>query len=475
VPTKHNADRNRPEPAADPALEVPPPELRFDRGSVLLEGIGGHANVPGFLTWDSRVSAFRCHAFQYRALVQSLRRTGVPYRDAARAYGELELRNAALREPFPHQREALAAWRPTKRGLVELPTGSGKTLLGLMAVAEARRDALVLVPTLELVTQWCLAIERDLGLVPGAIGGGSFEVRPITVSTYASAFRHGDQFGDRFGLAIFDECHHLAGAGFARIAECLIAPFRLGISATLEREDGRHALLEQLVGPVLYRKGIPELSGRYLADYEVRTLYAELSPAEREAYREARERYLGFAREAGIALNSAGDWRRFVFAASRSAAGRAALDAYFLQKRLAFSAEAKFQLCAELLHRHRGQRVLIFTNDNATAYEVARRLLLPIITHQTKVAERREILSRFHDGRWPFLVTSKVLNEGVDVPSASVAVILSGNASVREHVQRLGRILRRQEGKQAVLYEVLTRRTAEESTSLRRRQHDAYR
>ena len=450
--------------------------LRFDHGSLLVEsGPGIPAGLPAYLTWDERVKAHRCFAIHYRTVVQYLTRRGFSFQDSARRYAELSLSSTALPAPFPHQLEGLEAWRRGKRGLVELPTGSGKTLLGLLAIADARRDTLVLVPTLELVTQWCLAIERDLGIVPGAVGGGSFDLRPVTVCTYASAYRHAEHFGDRFGLAIFDECHHLAGEGFARIAECLIAPYRLGISATFEREDGRHSVLEQLVGPLLYKKGIPELSGQYLSDYEVRTIHTELNPAEREAYQAARSRYLDFAREQGITMASRGDWRRFVFAASRGEEGRAALAAYFQQKRLAFSAEAKFAVCAELLHRHRGERVLIFTNDNATAYEVSRRLLLPIITHQTRVAERREILSRFRDGGWPFLVTSKVLNEGVDVPAAGVAVILSGNASVREHVQRLGRILRKQPGKQAVLYEVLTRRTAEESTSIRRRQHDAYR
>jgi len=432
-------------------------------------------SLPTYLSWDERVRAHRCFAIHYRPLVRQLTRGGYSFQDSARGYAELEIAGGTPPEPFPHQAEALAAWRRGKRGVVELPTGSGKTLLGILAIREARRDALIVVPTLELVAQWCLVLERELGIAPGAIGGGSFEIRPVTVCTYASAYRHGERFGDRFGLVVFDECHHLAGEGYARIAECLIAPYRLGISATLEREDGRHRLLEQLVGPLVYRKAIPELSGEYLAGYRVHTLHAELSPSEREAYRSARSRYLDFARGQGIAMSSRGDWRRFLFAASRGEEGRAALDAYYEQRRLAFSAQAKFDVCAKLLNRHRGQRVLIFTNDNATAYEVSRRLLLPIITHQTLVSERRKILSRFHDGTWPFLVTSRVLNEGVDVPSAGVAVILSGTASVREHVQRLGRILRKQEGKQAVLYEVLTRHTAEESTSQRRRQHDAYR
>jgi superfamily II DNA or RNA helicase len=106
---------------------------------------------------------------------------------------------------------------------------------------------------------------------------------------------------------------------------------------------------------------------------------------------------------------------------------------------------------------------------------VSRRFLIPVITHQTKVKERSEILERFSDGRYGALATSKVLNEGVDVPEANVAIVISGSGSVREHVQRLGRILRRQAGKRAVLYELVSANTAETRTSARRREHDAYR
>ncbi|MBK8696765.1 MAG: hypothetical protein IPN17_32005 [Deltaproteobacteria bacterium] len=128
-----------------------------------------------------------------------------------------------------------------------------------------------------------------------------------------------------------------------------------------------------------------------------------------------------------------------------------------------------------LLRQHSGDRTLIFTNDNDTVYAIARRFLIPAITHQTDVKERREVLERFNSGAYPAVVTSRVLNEGVNIPEARVAIVLSGTASVREHVQRLGRILRRQEGKTAILYEVITRGTAEEHQSGRRREHDAYR
>jgi superfamily II DNA or RNA helicase len=119
--------------------------------------------------------------------------------------------------------------------------------------------------------------------------------------------------------------------------------------------------------------------------------------------------------------------------------------------------------------------VLVFTQDNRTAYALSRRLLVPVITHQTKIKERSEILAGFASGDYGAVVTSKVLNEGVDVPEANVAIVISGSGSVREHVQRLGRILRRSGEKRALLYELVSRGTGETFTSERRREHEAYR
>ena len=146
-----------------------------------------------------------------------------------------------------------------------------------------------------------------------------------------------------------------------------------------------------------------------------------------------------------------------------------------LFKKIAHGAEGKIQILDKLLQREKGRQTIIFTHDNATAYKISTLFLIPCITHQTDVKERRGILNAFAEGVLPTLVTSRVLNEGVDIPSAEVAIILSGTGTVREHVQRLGRILRPSEGKQAVLYEVVAENTAEEYTSNRRRRHDAYR
>ncbi|MDX1607228.1 MAG: helicase-related protein, partial [Candidatus Competibacterales bacterium] len=115
-------------------------------------------------------------------------------------------------------------------------------------------------------------------------------------------------------------------------------------------------------------------------------------------------------------------------------------------------------------------RTVVFTEDNATAYEIARRFLVPCLTHQTRVKERQTILERFRAGDYPVLVTSKVLNEGVDVPDAAIGVLLSGSASRREFIQRLGRLLRRSGDKRAVLYELIARDTGEEGIARRRRE-----
>lgn len=151
------------------------------------------------------------------------------------------------------------------------------------------------------------------------------------------------------------------------------------------------------------------------------------------------------------------------------------MQAYRRQRELAFCAPEKLEYVDYLLREHRHDRTLIFTQDNATAYAIARRFLIPAITHQTKVSERSAILASLAEGTIRAIVTSRVLNEGVDVPDANIAIIVSGSGSVREHVQRLGRVLRKKDGKRATLYELITRETSERYTSERRREHSAYR
>lgn len=140
-------------------------------------------------------------------------------------------------------------------------------------------------------------------------------------------------------------------------------------------------------------------------------------------------------------------------------------------KEIALGTDGKLRILANLLTQHYTERTLIFTADNATVYRISQEFLIPAITHQTPVKERHEILTRFREGEYKTLVASHVLNEGVDVPAASVAIILSGTGSAREYIQRLGRILRKgkEKNKLARLYEVVAEDTSEEGTSQRRR------
>jgi superfamily II DNA or RNA helicase len=284
-----------------------------------------------------------------------------------------------------------------------------------------------------------------------------------------------EHLGARFGLVVFDECHHLPGATYRLAAELCLAPYRLGLTATPERADGLEAAFDALIGPVVYTKNILELSGRYLAEYDVERIGIDLDPDERKDYEEERGIYLTFVREQGIRMSSPSGWNDFVIRSSRSVAGRRAMLAYRRQREIAFASRAKLDFAEHLLDRHRADRVLVFTQDNRTAYALSRRLLVPVITHQTKIKERSEILAGFASGDYGAVVTSKVLNEGVDVPEANVAIVISGSGSVREHVQRLGRILRRSGEKRALLYELVSRGTGETFTSERRREHEAYR
>lgn len=449
--------------------------VRFDRGTLLLEHFPA-AELPDGFQHDPRVGLPRGLALHYHDVLLDLHRRRVPYEDAARRYRRLGRTWHEEKQPRDYQLEAVEAWRANgRRGVIVLPTGAGKSFVAQLCIRDADRSALVVAPTLDLVGQWADQLLRAFGPPVGVLGGGTHDVQDITVATYDSAWMHVERYGDRFGLLVFDEVHHLPGASFAQAAEGAIAPFRLGLTATLERPDGEHVRAERLVGPVVYRREIGELAGEFLSEYRTECIQVQLSDADRAAYDRAWNAYRGFVESRGLFLGGPSGWQRFLREAAKSREGRSALRSWRESRRILQGAAAKLRVLEELLWRHRDGRVLIFTNDNATVYDISRRLLIPAITHQTELAERRALLAGFADGSLPVLVTSRVLNEGVDIPSADVAIVLSGTATVREHVQRLGRILRRREGKQAVLYELVVAETSEERTSARRRDHEAYR
>jgi superfamily II DNA or RNA helicase len=443
--------------------------LRFDAGTLLLDGAGADARVPSAFRWDARVMRWRAPAWSYREVVRELVRAKAEYEDHARAYHRFDFPTKLLVEPRPYQQQAIEEWRRANYcGVVVLPTGAGKSLVAQMAIEQVKRSTLVVVPTLDLMNQWYDLLLSCFQAEVGLIGGGYFETGALTVTTYASAFRFMERMGNRFGLVIFDECHHLPSGIHRHAAEMCIAPFRLGLSATPERADGEDASLERLIGPFVFRRETHELAGQYLSDYTVTRIRVELSGEERADYERERDVFRSFLREKGIGLSSLRGWQMFVAASARSSEGRRAMLAYRESKRIALGTDSKLRVLSELLQRHRRDKVLIFTAENEMVYRISRKFLVPAITHETGVKERRSWLEAFNRGEVLALATSKVLNEGVNIPDASVAVVLSGSGSTREHVQRLGRILRKLPGKEATLYEVVTQDTTEEHISRRR-------
>ena len=449
------------------------PTLTFDRGTLILYPPPRTRAWMDFATWDDRVEKFRIRAIDYRPLVEALQASNTEFIDEAKGFYPLELLPSLEMEPYPHQTEALAAWKLSGRqGVVVLPTAGGKTYLAQMAMQATPRTTLIVVPTLDLMHQWYAHLkaafpDADIGL----LGGGSRDKTPILVATYDSAAIHAETLGNLYALIIFDECHHLPTDFNRVIAEYAIAPYRLGLSATPERTDGKHTDLNILIGREVYRKTAQELAGKALAQHEVVQIKVKLSPQERERYNKLIQLRNDFLKDAKISLGSIQGWQRFVQMSARSQGGRRAMLAHREAKEIAVGTDGKLRVLADLLAEHYLERTLIFTADNATVYKISLEFLIPAITHQTPVKERHEILSKFKEGVYKCLVASHVLNEGVDVPAARVAIILSGTGSAREYTQRLGRVLRRgsEENKQAILYEVVAEDTSEEGTSVRRR------
>ncbi len=443
--------------------------ITFESGTLILDGVSREDFVPQDFVWDERTRQFRAPAYKYRQIITEFIRHKIPYEDKAKKYLEFDFKEKFKLTPRPYQTESIEAWQKNKKcGVIVLPTGAGKTHVATMAIEICGRQTLVIVPTLDLMNQWYDLLLSTFNAEVGLIGGGFYEIGAITVTTYASAFRHQERIGNQFGLVIFDECHHLPSEGYKYAAEFAIAPFRLGLTATPERADEGELLLEEIVGNFVYRLEAQELAGEYLADYFVERIEVDLTDEERDEYQKEREIYINFVRQKNINFSGIDGWKMFVIQSAKSEQGRRAMKAYRNSKKIALGTEAKINVLQDLLVRHKKDKVLIFTAENEMVYRISQDFLIPAITHETNVKERGFWLKSLNSGKVSALATSKVLNEGVNIPDASVAIILSGSGSSREHIQRLGRILRKQGDKQAILYEVVTRNTSEERISQRR-------
>ena len=440
--------------------------LWFDKGTLLLKGDVG---TP-YGKWDPRVGYFRIKALHYRDVLEYFEESQIPVEDMVQQLPPLETLKSTV-QLRSYQEAALSRWRRNgNRGVLVLPTAAGKTYIALKAVEVLRTQTLIVVPTLDLIDQWRSRINECLGVDAGAVGGGENSVRMITVATYDSAYLQAAFLGNRFRLIVFDEVHHLASPSYMQIAQTYTAPYRMGLTATYERIDERHELLPMLVGDLIVNIEVDELAGKHLAPYSYEKKYVELSPEEQRLYDKEMNTFRSYLREKRIVMKSPSDFQKFIMRTGRDPLARDALLARNRAVKAALNSQEKIKALGKLLEANKNEKVLIFTLHTDLVYAISQRFLIPSITYLTPKKERREILENFRKGNYQTIVTSQVLDEGIDVPDATIGYILSGTGSTRAYIQRLGRLLRKVEGKKARLIEIVSKETMEVGMSRRRTQ-----
>ena len=465
--------------------------LSYENGTIRVDAGGSTGSdgtgadrippLPG-VEDDPRSGTARAPAYRYAGIRRALSVAGLSVEDrvlAGRpdpngtdgAAGDDVLALATDYDLREYQADALAAWHDADdRGVLELPTGAGKTVIAIRAMVDLGVPTLVVVPTIDLLDQWERELETEFDVPIGRFGGGEQRQEAITVSTYDSAYLKAEDVGDAFEFVVFDEVHHLGGEGYQDIARLLAAPARLGLTATFERPDGAHETVAELVGERVYALDVDDLAGDHLAAYDIRRMEVELTPEERERYEAKQGTFVEYLRDSGLTFTSGEDYRKLVMRSGNDPRAREALLAKSAAREIMMNAERKIERLADLLDRHREDRVIVFTAHTELVYRLSERFLIPAITAETGAKERREILERFRDGTYSRVVAANVLDEGVDVPDANVAIVLSGSGSEREFTQRLGRVLRpKDDGGRAILYELVSAETAEERVAGRRR------
>ncbi|HZH38514.1 MAG TPA: DEAD/DEAH box helicase family protein [Bacillales bacterium] len=448
-----------------------PIELRYDKGTIT---ISGNINTPHSV-YDPRINKGRAFGRQYQNITRFLETNVQEYTDNVENYVKSPLQNNVSDEIVlrDYQSEALKRWiENDKRGCIILPTGAGKTIIAIKAIIETDSSTLIVVPTLNLMEQWFESIKRickDKNLV-GMFGGGYEDIKMITITTYDSAYLKSSFLGNKFKFIIFDEAHHLASEKYSSIGEHFISPYRLGLTATIEREDGRHIMLFDLIGNIIYEKDFYELAERnYLANFKLEKRTINMLPNEVIQYKNKIKEYNKILKDARIFYPIR--LEKLIILSSNNNDLRKALLLRNEALEISLNSKAKILELEKILRENNLERkTIIFTIHTKLAYTISNRFLIPVITHRTKNEERNEILDGFKRGKYRIITTTKVLDEGTDIPDANTGIILSGTGSKREFVQRLGRLLRPKDNKDNVaeLIEIISSDTSEISTSNRR-------
>ena len=375
------------------------------------------------------------HASERGHLKQALVKLGWPAEDVA-GYVDGERHSISLTTDWkerPYQTEAADGFWYGGSGVVVLPCGAGKTLVGALAMYRAQATTLILVTNTVSARQWRDELLRRTELTPDEIGeysGSKKEIRPVTIATYQvmttkrqGIYPHLEVFDSRdWGLIIYDEVHLLPAPIFRFTAD-IQSRRRLGLTATLVREDGRESDVFSLIGPKRYDAPWKEIETQgYIAPADCIEVRVTLPEPDRMAYAVAEQE-----------------------------------DKY----RMAASAAEKIKIVEEIAQHHSDDQVLVIGQYLDQLAELGEHLGAPVITGETNIKERERLFQAFRTGELSLLVVSKVANFSVDLPEATVAIQVSGSfGSRQEEAQRLGRILRpKVDGRTAHFYSVVTRDT----------------
>ncbi|AFH42737.1 DEAD/DEAH box helicase [Fervidicoccus fontis] len=428
-------------------------------------------NLKEYLVYEREKKIFKVYPGKYFDLLKKAKdigleienKTGLP--DSLKMSKKInfkgELRN--------YQKEALESWKNnSSRGIIALPTGSGKTVIGAAAIAELGEMTLIITYTKEQLLQWMEMLKNFTDIPQSMIAAFYSEekrIAPITISTYQTAFRHIKTLAYRFSLLVVDEVHHLPADKFKTIALGMYSPHRLGLSATVIREDGKHVELFPLMGGVIYYKTPQELVEKgFLSPYASYIVKVGLSKEEEEKYEKLKNIYKALT----LGIPFAEVLKRAKSGDSRMAK---ALKIHNEMVQIYQKAKAKEEAVKKIVEQElkNGSKILVFTQYVEQAEKLGNMLGAPVLTGSTETKLRKKILEDFKKAQSGVLVLTTVGDEGLDIPDVNVGIIVAGTGSRRQFVQRLGRLLRPKPEKTAKLYEIVTKGTAEESLARKRK------
>lgn len=419
----------------------------------------------GVLKYNKGEKVFETYPYYYNFLKTRFEENGLKVKELELKVKDVNINfRGELRE---YQKEALDIWLEKGSGVIALPTGAGKTVIGIGAITYVKKSALVVTFTKEQMMQWRDSILRFTDVEKSMVGlyySGEKNIKPITITTYHTAYRHMGELADKFEVLVIDEAHHLPADKFKVIALSSFASRRLALSATPVREDGKHEELFKLMGGLIYFKTPQELIQKgFLAPYEIIQVKVELTPQEKLEYNKLLNKFRSLAKGRKVSqlleLVKKGDEDAIE-----------AIKVYNEIKKLTNLAKKKVEKVKEIVEKEKNNKILIFTQYVEQAEEIANSLKAFLITGKMSKSERERVLSVFKGIKSGVLVLTTVGDEGLDIPDANVGIIVTGTGSRRQFIQRLGRLLRPSNGKKARLYELVTKGTAEEYQAVKRKE-----